>query len=425
MGVQSPDQKFIWTKLKLGFMKNERFYSGASKYNFERSLKKHRDVLTEDDERLIRRYIDEMQAINHITESRARKIGFALVGWRRFITVPWNSVTMEDIYHGITAMKNGNSSKGKPLKTNSMHDFMSILKPFLRWLSDKKITSISKQDIKENIKPVKANTETVAAADLITMQEIEALIKAASSVRDRALVSTLYESGVRVGELGSITWRDVIFDEYGVKLYITDTKTSKRRYSRLTTSTESLAALKNHYPGTPEGEAFVFLNVNRKPMTYIGIYRTLQRLAKRAEIKKDVRPHLFRHSRITHMINQNYQESVIKKSLWGNLSTNMFKTYVSLSEADIDTEFLKRAGIKVSEKDPKDQPLRPRTCERCHTINSSISSYCNKCGLPLTEDALASLSDAEKAAELLPEYKAILENVKAQLEKMQAKKEDA
>ncbi len=61
--------------------------------------------------------------------------------------------------------------------------------------------------------------------------------------------------------------------------------------------------------------------------------KPLQRItAKRAGITKRVHPHLFRKSRITHLIQQNYQETVIKQMMWGNLAPDMFRTYAVLSQ---------------------------------------------------------------------------------------------
>ena len=53
---------------------------------------------------------------------------------------------------------------------------------------------------------------------------------------DRAIIATLYESGVRIQELATLSWSQVTFDEYGVIMNIdarTGKKTCKPRYIRL------------------------------------------------------------------------------------------------------------------------------------------------------------------------------------------------
>ncbi|WP_424359768.1 tyrosine-type recombinase/integrase [Methanocella sp. MCL-LM] len=327
-------------------MLNNRFYESNARYNFERCLQKHSEDLTPGEVGLIRRYIVEAQATRHITDTRARKIGFTLVGWRRYIDVPFDQVTISDIYRGIANMKAGMSEKGTALKPNTQRDFIKILKPFLLWMVDENIIDLPEKKIKA-IKAPTADAQTVTPEELLTPAEVGGMIDVTLSHRDRALVCTLYESGVRIGELARLTWQDIAFDEHGARMYINDTKTKKRRYSRLIGSAGPLQALKNSTPDL-RSDSFVFLTENGEPMAYITVVKILRRIAKRAGITKEIRPHLFRHTRITHMIQQNYQESIIKQSLWGNLSTQQFKTYVSLSETDIDNEFLKRAAIRNS-----------------------------------------------------------------------------
>ena len=159
----------------------------------------------------------------------------------------------------------------------------------------------------------------------------------------------LYESGARVGEVARLRWRDVEFDEYGIGVHIHDTKENQVRYARCTWAREMLAAWKNVYPAELTPDAWVFLSSRKEAMNYAQIRQRIKMAAERAGLEKRVHLHLFRKCRATHMIQQNYQESVIKKMLWGNLGTQMFETYVVLSEADIDAEILGQAGIERRE----------------------------------------------------------------------------
>jgi len=78
--------------------------------------------------------------------------------------------------------------------------------------------------------------------DMLTREEIEALIDNCPNSRDRALIATLYESGMRKGELFSIKIKSVQFDENGTVINIPDTmatKTGARRI-RIVYATEFL-----------------------------------------------------------------------------------------------------------------------------------------------------------------------------------------
>lgn len=382
-------------------MINEGFYNNANKYDFNRSLKRYN--ISEEDQKLIQDYLNEKQAIDHISDTRARKIGFTLIGWSRFITKPWRDVTLSDVLAGITTMKksrairfwsNGETYDGGPLSKSTQYDFVVILKPYLLWLQETGIIKISEKDIVKKIKPPKLAdpTERIKSSDILTFDEVQKIIDAALTIRDRAILSVLYESGARVGEIGRATWEDAIFDEYGIKFYIVDTKTNKRRYSRLTISNAALSTLKDKHP-TPYGNNFIFLNPDGTPMTYIGIKRVLDRAISRSGITKKVTPHMLRHARATHMVQQNYNESTIKKSLWNNLNSKMFQTYVSLGEQDIDREFLKQAGVKVQDESEKAEKMKSPTCGRCHFVNAPGAQFCNKCGNPLTNRAAGDQDD--------------------------------
>jgi hypothetical protein len=178
----------------------------------------------------------------------------------------------------------------------------------------------------------------------------------------------------------------VFNDDSTVGLTLTDTKTRKTRHALLGASVEYLAGWRNNYPGTPDNEAFVFISANGDSMEYRAMSQIISRTAKKAGVEKRVTPHLFRKSRITSLIKQNYQESVIKQAMWGNLGTNMFKTYVVLSEQDIDAEFRERMGIQKKEI-KEDKKMLPRQCKYCFAMNGPQSNFCHVCGKPLTDEA--------------------------------------
>jgi hypothetical protein len=154
-----------------------------------------------------------------------------------------------------------------------------------------------------------------------------------------------------------------------------------------------MAAWKADYrPGHPDPDAPAFITQRGLPLDYIQTLRVIQRTAARAGIKKRIHPHLFRTSRITHLVSQNYQESVIKKSMWNNINTAQFKAYVALSEKDIDAEFLDKAGI-IKKAEQPGAAVRPQPCPHCHRTNAPTADYCNRCATPLTEEAIAREED--------------------------------
>jgi integrase/recombinase XerD len=369
------------------------FYPGQVKYSHERSMSKSvsSGLITESDHEVISRFINDKQVQDHISRNRVNKIVSTLVNWRRFILVPYREISYDSISAGIVSMKTGNSVKGTPLEANTQHDYIRILKMFITWLQENGLIDIQMERIRK-IRAPKQNYETTSPDEILTKDELEKLLLSCMTSRDRAVIGLLYESGCRVAELARLNWRDVQFDEYGIRLYIDDHKTDKKRYSRITMMTQYLSQWRNDYHG-PKGSdglpipgAPVFITRRNETLTWIAVIRILDRAKDRAGITRRINPHLFRKSRITHMISQGYQESVVKKSMWNNLNTTMFKTYVALGEKQIDDEFLTRAGMKTKEERDKDV-LKSRPCGECGFVNEPTARFCNHCGHPVTDTA--------------------------------------
>jgi integrase len=365
---------------------DKQFYEYCRSYDYHRTLQTAIDKseITLSDKSLILEYLTEKQASDDLSDIRCNKITSHLVNWRRFLKTEYSNCSITDIYQAINNLQKGKTRKGKPYKQNTKRDYVLILKPFLIWLNINGYNKLPIEKIKKISNP-KAERMTKTPDQILSLEEIKKLKDSCKNNRDRALIMVLYESGCRIAELGRLKWKNAIFEDLGVKLYLDDRKGKQYRYSRLTMSAEYLASWKKDYPDyDPDKHVFVDLN-SYAPMGYDTMVRAISRVAERAKIEKKVHPHIFRTSRITHMINQNYQESVIKKSMWGNINTEMFATYVCLSEEDIDNEFLAKAGIIKPEE--KVNPLLPITCGECHNINAADSIFCGKCGFPLTPEA--------------------------------------
>jgi len=96
-----------------------------------------------------------------------------------------------------------------------------------------------------------------------------------------------------------------------------------------------------------------------------------------AGIEKRIHPHLFRKSRITELVRKNYQESVLKETFWANPDTSMFRTYLKLSEKDIDDEFLRRAGLKTESEIDADTDKPASACTAWQsTLRDPSSAAC-------------------------------------------------
>lgn len=343
--------------------------------------------VSQDDASLIREYLTERRASKHISIGRENKIIYQLLVWRKFAP-PLRTCSIQDLYVGISALLDSDYSQ------NSKYDTVSIIKPFFFWMIDEGYSTLPEKKLRQIRRPP-LDTMTKTAADMLTFDEIERMIKVCKNPRDEAMVITLYEAGERIKELAYTTWGRVKFDEYGAVIN-TSEKTGKPRYIRLVLAREYLARWKQKYPIQPvPDDALVFVSRAGELMTYHSYNEQVKRIAKRAGITHRITPHTFRHSRITHLIQEGVSESVIKMMCWGNLGTDMFKTYAHLTNTDIDREILNVSGIRMPER-KKTRGLRPVICPTCQQLNGAGDGFCKVCGTELSERGRMTAADMKR-----------------------------
>ncbi|KQC06934.1 MAG: hypothetical protein APR55_04455 [Methanolinea sp. SDB] len=364
-----------------------------------------RGAVTPDDADLILHFIAEIQSTSaSMSACRIFKLQSVLVYWRKFVP-PFRTNTLNDLYVGIAELKKAKRANGQPYSQDTQGDYVKILRRFYFWLIENEYSTIPEKKIMK-IKGPAANLMTKTAAQLLTEEEVRTMLTKCQNSRDRALIAMLYEGGFRISELGRLHWEQVKFTDWNATVNVSG-KTGKGRFIPLVMSRAYLATWRNDYPLDPHGDAFVFLTeTERKPLQYRGVAKQLGKIAKRAGIQKHVTPHIFRHSRITHLIQQGYQESVIKKMMWGNITTKMFATYAHLTDADIENEVAHKQGVKTG-KTQKEKILEPRQCPKCYTINGPTQNFCGACGLPLTDSAEMQVRELKHVLENLPPEKIV------------------
>lgn len=360
----------------------------------ERSIQKALDSgqITKQDSDLIREYVADSQTSRNIGVKRAHKIVFVLVGLRRFIG-PFTENSIADLYSGVSKIKTGISLRGNQFSSETVTDYIGMLKTFYRWLIEEEYVSLPEKKIEKIQTPRRVSHKT--ANDLLTVTEITSMLNSCKNSRERAVLSTLYEGGFRIGEIGQMVWNDLKFDGTGVVVNV-NFKTGKDRYIRLVMSREHLIKWKSDYPGDPSGDNLVFMSELKIPPTRAALNKTLKVLAGRAGVEKHFTPHTFRHSRITHLIQQGVNESVIKLMMWGSIDSKMFSTYAHLTGNDIDREIHRLYGISNEELEATTNRMEPKICSHCKEVNSPISKHCHLCGHSLDDDTLDEDEDLQK-----------------------------
>ena len=345
------------------------------------------------DKKLIRQFHDECysQGLSHV------RVVFYLDKLKQLVSrhypnKPIHEWDKHDIKEVVSKIERSDYSEWTKM------GYKVTIKKFFNWLSGLEWKDKKSSDKVEWINLTIKNNQHRLPEDILTEEEIILLVKNANNIRDKALISVLYESGCRVGELLSLRLKNVEFDEYGAIVRVHG-KTGSRRI-RLVTSAPNLTTWINIHPFKEERESFLWVNNwfkdNKQRLGYDLTRKVLRECAAKSNIKKAVNPHSFRHSRATHLAKV-LTEQQLKIYMGWTQASKMASIYVHLSGKDIDKAILKLHG-KIPD-DKREDKIKVRVCPICETENSFELEYCNRCHSPLTEKARQELLDEQRRKE--------------------------
>lgn len=261
------------------------------------------------------------------------------------------------------------------------HDYKVSLKKFYRWLRNTE-KPLYPPEVSW-LKTTKNCSSHKLPDELLTEDDIKKLVDSCDSLRNKALILSLYESGCRVGEILTMRVRNVEFDRYGATL-IVNGKTGSRRVRIIVSAPVLSSWIENHPLKDADSPLWVNEGVRNKgkAMTYHTIMSLLQRTFKRSGLNKNSNPHLFRHSRATILANKLTEAQMDEYFGWTQ-GSKMASTYVHLSGRNLDNALLKIHGIELEKEGNDKEVLTNVECPRCRINNSSTSKFCYKCGLAL------------------------------------------
>lgn len=191
--------------------------------------------------------------------------------------------------------------------------------------------------------------------EVLDADEIDEIIKQAdrtdfAGIRDAAILETLYATGMRVSELTDLEM-DRLFFEIGFIRVI-----GKGNKERLVPVGEAAQVSIEHYIETtrpqfinPDNKAKsenkLFLNQRGGPLSRMSIWNIVNKYAQKAEIKKNVYPHIFRHSFATHLLEGGADLRAVQEML-GHTSITTTEIYTHVDRSllhQVHKEFHPRA----------------------------------------------------------------------------------
>lgn len=245
-----------------------------------------------------------------------------------------NAITESDATQFLRSLRE------RQLSPRSITRTLSAIKGFHKFLVGDGVTKLNPTE------SVDAPKLPSSLPDVLSQPEIEAILKQPSAsindrknlwVRDKALLETMYASGLRVSELIGLKQSNILTEETLVRVFGKGSKerivpiggSALRWIARYKKECRPLLTLRG------DSEDALFLNARGTPMSRMAVWNIVQTNTKKAGIHKEVHPHTFRHSFATHLLEGGADLRAVQEMLGhSDIATTQIYTH-------IDREYLK------------------------------------------------------------------------------------
>ena len=218
------------------------------------------------------------------------------------------------------------SSKG--LKTSSIIRRSTVIRLFYIYLNKEKLIDVPLTGLylpknEKHLPSVLSTDEVDALLDCFDLtKEVE--------IRDKAMLETMYASGLRVSELLSLELGNINFVQGYIK---TKGKGSKERIipiGEFALEYLSLYIDKVRRCNVGYKTKYVFLNKDGKPISRQYFWRKVKEYALRANIYTEISPHTLRHSFATHLLENGANLREVQEMLGhSKIETTQIYTHIS------------------------------------------------------------------------------------------------
>ncbi|MFH1828451.1 MAG: tyrosine-type recombinase/integrase [Nanoarchaeota archaeon] len=270
-------------------------------------------------------------------------------------------------------------------------DYRRCIKQFYRWyqeedaLLDSEIRTIRKEREKlykfiEKEISINYKKKQIDPTTILSDNDIEEVVsKGCRSIKEKAFIKFLHETGVRAGEMLNLKVKDIEIKKNLGVAYVNG-KTGRRAVQFTKSMSYVTRWLESHpYHDSPESYLWLGERPNRmfEPIIHRGAMKLVDRCFERAGLIKKHNLHWFRHSRCS-LLAPHLPESLLCKYMGWSVGSRQVKTYLHLCPQQLEDAFLKINGLAPEEE----KKNLPQICG-CSAINDSFSRYCFKCGNPL------------------------------------------
>lgn len=220
--------------------------------------------------------------------------------------------------------------KDRGISANSISRRLAAIRMFHRFLARERILKSDPTNLIDSPKLWRRIPDT------LSLNEIDALIsqpdiRDKGGIRDKAVLETLYATGMRVSEAANLKIDNINLDIGFLRCL---GKGNKERVIPL--GKKAISSLKRYLEiARPHllkerQSDFLFLNRFGKRISRQSVWKMLRKYAKCARIKKPIRPHILRHSFATHLLERGADLRSVQEMLGhSNIATTQIYTHIN------------------------------------------------------------------------------------------------
>lgn len=273
----------------------------------------------------------------HTIKTYAALLGNFLTWAKKRARADWKDVTLRDLMDFLEnernrVLKNKPDDAARRLSSETLYLQIAALRAFYNFAETEKFLP---RNIAENLSLPRRWKRLPKA---LTNSEIAQLLQPENpatpvTLCDQAVLELAYASGLRLAELRSIRLEQLHLDAGFVTVI---GKGNKERVTPV--GREAIGALRRYLESgrpklvTRQTPGHVFLNRSGRPFAASTLWSHIKRRARRANIGRNITPHMLRHSFATHLMENGADLRVIQELLGhASISTTEVYTHVGAS----------------------------------------------------------------------------------------------
>ncbi len=221
--------------------------------------------------------------------------------------------------------------KDRGIAANSVARSLAAIRMFYRFLVRERILNTDPSSLVDSPKLWKKIPETLSVNEVETLLAQPNVRDQKQGIRDRAILETLYATGMRVSEAVNLKLDNVNM-EVGFLRCVG--KGDKERIIPL--GKKAIISIKRYLGSSrqillknKESEVLFVSRLGRK-ISRQSLWKLIKRYAKMARIKKPIKPHILRHSFATHLLERGADLRSVQEMLGhASISTTQLYTHIN------------------------------------------------------------------------------------------------